>query len=453
MHAVGGQGVGLQGARRPVRLGLGQFHAAARRQMQGIELAISRQLPRGVVAHADEPPLPLAGIMAYRQAAEPWVAVRRGGVGASLLQLEQVRRRGGGGVQQQGFARAWRGGGGAVAEGGDAQCVAAAAQRGRDRQAVMIAAVRIDPEGKRAVRRGQRVGRQGVGGLDGRRWRCIDGQGQGRGGLRLRQELISGPVHVVEAQQRFARMQLLQRGIAGDDPVSIVVDPHAGQRRVGAAGVHGCRRVGRGRWTQRDPAGCSAGQVAERMAARRQVQVCIVALQRDGLGEVMGQAGGRAGQGQRRAVRHRDGAIVIPAAGRLEMRAVFHGQCAAGKPAVAGQRRLVGKHGDGAVAGVDGAIEQLSDFQRRFFLQGDLSLVATFVGIRAGDGGAAFRFLRQGTAVVPVDVQQGAAQDDARPVRIDVAQQGGIACQVKCGVGQRQVPEGEMARFPIRLVE
>lgn len=92
--------------------------------------------------------------MAYRQAAEPRVAVRcgvGGAVGVGLLQLEQVRWRGGRGAEQQVFARTRRGGGGAVAEVGDPQAVGAAAQSRGDRQAVMIAAVRIDPEGKRAV--------------------------------------------------------------------------------------------------------------------------------------------------------------------------------------------------------------------------------------------------------------------------------------------------------------
>ncbi|CAB3917255.1 hypothetical protein LMG1864_05146 [Achromobacter ruhlandii] len=135
------------------------------------------------------------------------------------------------------------------------------------------------------------------------------------------------------------------------------------------------------------------------------------------------------------------------------MRAAFQRQGTAGELAVTCQRRLIGKHADGAVAGVDGAGEQFADFQRGTVLQGDLSVVAALVGIRGGDGGAPFRFLRQWAAVVLVDIQRRAAQDDPRAARIDVALQRSVARQAESAVRQRQLAEGEMARFPIRLVE
>ncbi|CAB3633112.1 hypothetical protein LMG26696_01219 [Achromobacter pulmonis] len=457
MHAAGDQGVGLQGMRRPVRLRLRQLNAAACRQLQCVELAILCQLPGGIVAQTDGPPLPLIRLLADREAAKPRPGAL-GGAGAvarcvSLLQREQVNRRGGGGAEQQILSGLRGAGGGAVTELRDPQPVAAAAQPGVDGQAVMIAAVGIDPEHKGAIRGGDRIGRQAVGGPDCRGWRRIHGQGGGGRRERLRHECVSCPAVVVEAQLCVVRLELAQRGVSRDDPAGMIVHLHAGPCRIHGSGVLGFRCVGYGWRAERDAADGQAGEVAERMAARRQVQACIVARQGDGLGEVMGRARGRAGQCQGGAVRHRDGAIAIPAAGCVETRAGGQGQRSAAEVAAIRQRRLIGNHGDGAVAGVDGASEFLADFQRRVFLQRDLSLVAALVGIGGGDGGAAFRFLRQSPAVVPVDVQQRAAQDDARAARIDVALQGGVARQAEGGVRQRQAPDGKLARFPIRLVE
>ncbi|CAB3957498.1 hypothetical protein LMG7053_05305 [Achromobacter ruhlandii] len=290
----------------------------------------------------------------------------------------------------------------------------------------MIAAIWIDPQGKRAVRRGDGVGRQGVGGQDCRRRRQI--AGHVGAGLRPRHESIPCLAHVVKAQQRLARLELFERGIARDDPVGRFLDPHAGLRRVHASRVDRFRRGAVAEVSRASPcraAGFAAAKadlrglvgqnIAGQAGAGAGLEDGVLAIQYPGRGRV-----GRYGEGAIRRRQHRqdgvgahaDFAIGGEAGAACQPGIVAQVQQRVGEYAGAVEQCVGGGDMRFAVGAVDAAVEAFRDGQGGIVRQSHSALESACIDVCASPRFTGARRRIDVRAVVQIDEDRRAAQGD-----------------------------------------